>query len=99
MAATAGGAGGAAAAGASAAAVVQALKASGVIVSLTPEEFRKILYKMDNPIVVTATSSFFGTTYQYLTTFRGLAFFTKAKEPIELGMAEVVASKKIWVPG
>ncbi len=97
--AVAGGGAGATAAGASAAAVIQALKASGVIVNLTPDEFRKILYKMENPIVVTATNTFFGVTYQYLTTYRGLAFYTKTKEPIELGMAEIIAAKKIWVPG
>ena len=81
------------------AAVIQALKASGVIVSVTPDEFRKVLYMVESPLVVTATTTFFGTTYQYLTTYRGLAFFTKSKEPIELGMAEVIAAKKIWVPG
>ena len=98
MGATGGGA--AAGAGASAAAaVIQALKASGVIVSLTREEFQKVLYKIDNPIVVTALTTFLGTKYQYLTTYRGLAFYTKTREPIELGMAEVIAAKKIWVPG
>lgn len=81
------------------AAVIQALKASGVIVSVTPDEFRKVLYMAENPLVVTATAKFFGTTYRYLTTYRGLAFFTKSKEPIELGMAEVIAAKTIWVPG
>ncbi|NOZ94982.1 MAG: hypothetical protein GXP47_09640 [Acidobacteria bacterium] len=98
MGATAGGA----AAGSTAAvgaAVIQALKASGVIVSVAPDEFRKVLYMLDNPIVVTATTSFFGTSYQYLTSYRGLAFYTKSKEPIELGMAEVIAARKIWVPG
>jgi len=99
MGAVAGGAGAGAAAGASAAAAVQALKASGVIVSLTPEEFQKLLYKLENPIVVTATTTFLGVKYQYLTTYRGLAFYTKTKEPIDLGMAEVIAARKIWVPG
>jgi len=80
------------------AAVVQAVKASGVIVRVTPEEFRKVLYLVENPLVVTASTGFLGTSYQYLTSYKGLAFFTKSKEPIELGAAEVVAAEKIWVP-
>ncbi len=94
-------AGGAAAGSAASvgAAVIQALKASGVIVSVAPDEFRRLLSMAENPIVVTSTTTFLGTRYHYLVPYRGLAFYTKSKEPIELGMAEVIAAKKIWVPG
>ena len=32
---------------------------------------------------VHATGGFFSTNYQYLTSYKGLAFFTKEPEPIE----------------
>jgi len=97
MAAT--GAGGATAGASAAAAVAQAIKASGVLVKLEPGEFRKVLYLIESPLVVTAVSSFFGTTYQYLTSYKGLAFYCKSKEPMDLGAVEVIAAQKIWIPG
>ncbi len=96
MAVAASGAG--AAGSGAAAAAIQAVKASGVIVRLTTEEFRKLLALIEDPLIVTSTTSFLGTRYHYLTSYRGLAFYTKSKEPVEIGMAEVIAAKRIWVP-
>ena len=91
---------GGAAAGAAAAAIAQATKASGVLIRLEPDEFRKILGRLKDPLVVIAKGGFFSAKYQYLTTYKGLAFFTKSAEPIELPTgAEVVAARNIWIPG
>ena len=91
-------AGGAAAA--AAAAIAQAIKASGAIVSLKPPEFQKILDRNSDGVVVIAQSRFFGTTYRYLTSYKGLAFHTKSKEPIPVpSTCEVIAADKIWIPG
>jgi hypothetical protein len=88
-----------AAAGA-AAAMIQAVKASGVIVRVEPEEFLRLVRRVKEPIVVHATGGFFRTNYQYLTTYKGLAFYTKSPEPLTLpGGSEVVQAKGIWVPG
>jgi len=90
-------AGGAAAA--RAAAIAQATKASGAIVSVKPDDFLRILSKNNKPIVVMAKGGFLKPTYQYLTAYKGLIFFTKS--PIELllpGGVELVVSDKIWVP-
>jgi len=98
-----GAAGGAAVGGAAAAhaaAVANAIKASGVLIRTEPEEFQKILDRIDEPLVVVAESGIFGTKYEYLTSWRGLAFFTKSSRPVELpGEAAVVRAKKIWIPG
>ncbi len=93
--------GAAGAAGASAAAAVaQAIKASGVLVRLEPDEFLKIVYRIAAPLVVSAETSFFGKTFQYLVSYKGLAFFAKSSEPLDLGgTAEVVTARKIWIPG
>lgn len=91
----------AAASGAAAAAIAQAIKASGTIVQLEAEEFQRILYRTENAVVVvvTATGGMFNKQHQYLTSYRGLAFYTKTEERLHMpGGAEVVAAKKIWVP-
>ena len=88
-----------AAAGA-AAAVAQAIKASGVIVRVEPEDFLSILQRHQEPLVVQATQGFFSTSYQYLSSYKGLAFFTKSAVPLALpAKCEVVLAQKIWIPG
>jgi hypothetical protein len=83
-----------------AAAVAQAIKASGAIVKIAPEGFRRILQNSREPLVVTAQGGFLGKKFQYLMGYKGLVFFTSSNE--EIGMpstAEVVEAEKIWIPG
>ncbi|MFC2022602.1 hypothetical protein ACFLTL_00350 [Chloroflexota bacterium] len=88
-----------AAAAAAAAAIAQAIKASGAIVRVKPDDFISILGKTSRPLVVFATGGVLKKNYQYLTAYKGLIFFTKAETPILLpGDAELVAAKQIWIP-
>jgi hypothetical protein len=88
------------AAGAAAAAIAQAIKASGVIVRVEPDDFLAILQRQSGALVVHATGGFFWTDYRYLTSYKGLAFFTKAPAPLDLPPGtELVQAKEIWVPG
>ncbi|MCB7129767.1 MAG: hypothetical protein J3T61_09550 [Candidatus Brocadiales bacterium] len=97
---SAGGAAAASGAGAAAAAIAQAIKASGVIVRVEPGDFLCILEPQERPLVVHATGGFFSTNYQYLASYKGLAFFTKSDTPINLPRGtELVLAKKIWIPG
>jgi hypothetical protein len=49
--------------------------------------------------VVKATGGFFSTVYMYLTSYRGLAFFTKSDMPLNLSVVcQVVEVQKIWIP-
>jgi len=92
-----GAAGGAAAA---AAAIAEATKASGVIVKLEPVEFLKVLSRVVEPLVVTAQGGLFTNNFQYLVSYKGLAFFTKSEEVLELPAGvETVVAEKIWIPG
>jgi hypothetical protein len=92
-------AGGAAGGAAAYAAIAQAIKASGAIVKVEPEDFQKILEKTKDPLVVVAKGGVFKANYQYLTGCKGLAFYTKSATPLPLpGDADVVASKQIWIP-
>jgi hypothetical protein len=87
------------AAGAAAAAIA-AIKASGVIVRVEPEDFVGLLKRQPGALVVHATGGFFGTNYRYLTSYKGLAFYTKAGAPLDLPPAtELVQARSIWVPG
>jgi hypothetical protein len=50
--------------------------------------------------VVHATGGFFSTNYRYLTSYKGLAFFTKSPTPLDLPSGtELVQAKAIWIPG
>jgi hypothetical protein len=55
-----------------AAAVIQAAKASGVIVRMEPSDFVEILTRQKEPLVVRATGGLITTNYQYLTSYKGL---------------------------
>jgi len=92
---------GAAATGAAvAAAIAQAIKASGVVVRVEPDAFQRILVRVESPLVVHSTGGFLSKNYQYLVSYKGLAFFTKSAQPIDLpGNAEVVLAGRIWIPG
>ena len=83
-----------------AAAIAQAIKASGVLVRVAPDEFVKILGRAKEPLVVVAEGGLFRTNYQYLAGYKGLAFFTKSDAPLNLpGGAELVKASRIWIPG
>ena len=88
-----------AAGGAAQAAAIQALKASGAIVRVEPDEFLEVVYRQAVPLVVRATGGFFWTKYMYLTSYKGLAFYTKSSEELELHEGvELAEAKTIWVP-
>ena len=94
------GSGAAAAAAAQAAAVARAIKASGAIVTVDPEDFTYLLSKTTRPLVVMATGGMIKTIYQYITAYKGLIFFTKSAKPLSLPAdTELMAANRIWVPG
>ncbi|MCA1566685.1 MAG: hypothetical protein LC803_13785 [Acidobacteria bacterium] len=90
------------AAGATAAAmtaIANAIKASGVVVNVKPEDFAAIVSRTERPLVVTSEGGFFSTSYKYLTSYKGLAFYTKARAPLALPAdAEVVRAQGISIP-
>jgi hypothetical protein len=86
-------------AAAAAAAVANAIKASGAIVRIDPEDFVTIVHRIEAPLVVTATSGFFRVHHRYLTSYKGLVFFAKSREPLALpDDAEIVIAGTIWMP-
>ena len=87
------------AAAAAAAAAVRAIKASGVIVRVEPDEFRKLVGHNAQGLVVHAVGGIFSTKHNYLMGYKGLAFYTSASEAIYVpGTCQVVEASKIWIP-
>jgi hypothetical protein len=96
----AGGAAAGASAGAAAAALAEAVKASGAIVKMNADDFNKILAKADKPLVVISRSGWKKKNYNYLTSYKGLIFYTKTSRALMLpGDADTIAAQKIWIPG
>ena len=80
-------------------ALANAVKASGVVVRLDAADWMKVLKRTDNPLVVIARGGMFRRKYQYLTTYRGLAFYTTSELPLVLpGRAELINAKAISIP-
>ena len=81
------------------AAMIRAVKASGTIVRVEANEFLKILAKTKTPLVVQHEGGVFGKKYYYLTSYKGLAFHTKSKTPLNLpGDIELIAAQTFWMP-
>jgi hypothetical protein len=90
---------GAGAGAAAAAAVAQAIKASGAIIDVEPEEFQRILSRMDEGLVIQTLGGFRKKTHEYLAAYRGFFFHTKSDKRMSFPSGvEMVWAKKIWVP-
>lgn len=86
--------------GAAAGAVIatNAISAIGSIVIVEPNEFISILEKSEKPIAVHSPSSFM-TKHKYITSYKGLVFFTKSStELIIPSFVEIIKAKKIFIP-
>ena len=89
---------GATGAAGAAAAIAEALKAMGPIVCVEPQDFLGILKKTEKPLVVHSPSGLL-TKYKYLTSYKGLTFFTKSKEALLIpASVETITAKKIVIP-
>ena len=88
-----------AAAGAIAAAIAKAIKASGAVVRVSPEDFANILSRVETPLVIYNKGGFFTTKYQYLVSYKGFVFYTKTSSQIDLPKSvEVIIAERIWIP-
>ena len=86
--------------GAAAAAIANAIKASGVLVRVGPDDFTSLLGRARDGLVVYAQGGLFSTTYSYVLSYKGFAFYTRSKQPLPLpGHVETVHAASIWVPG
>jgi hypothetical protein len=81
-----------------AAAIANAIKAMGPIVVVEPQVFLDILQRTEKPLVVHSPAGLM-TKYKYLTSYKGLVFFTKSKDALLIpASAETITAKKIELP-
>ena len=81
------------------AAIANAIKASGVVVRVSPEDFASILRRSEQPLVIYNKGGFFTTKHQYLTSYKGFAFYTKTANQMDLPKgAEVIIADSFWMP-
>ena len=79
--------------------MVQASRANGLLVRVEPEEFSKVLFQMKEPLVVVVEGGIFTTHYHYLTSYKGLPFYTKSEQQLQLPAgSEVVNAASISLP-
>ncbi|MCL4264934.1 MAG: hypothetical protein KJ069_17070 [Anaerolineae bacterium] len=84
---------------AAAAAVANATKATGTIVHIEPDDWLNLVDNMAEPLVVMGIGGVLSKHYQYLVSYKGLAFYTKSPDKLPLpSQAELIAAKKIWIP-
>ncbi len=80
--------------------IANAVKASGTVVRIEPDQFAAIVNKVERPLVIYCEGGLISTNHQYLTSYKGFAFYTKSGEQIVLPRgAEVVVADTIWIPG
>ncbi len=80
-------------------AIANAIKASGVVVEVSSEDFMTIIQCSQGALIVHAQSKIIRTTHKYLTSYKGLAFYTKVSEPLEFkNHVELIEAKKISIP-
>jgi hypothetical protein len=84
---------------AAAAAIANAIKASGVVVRVEPEDFAKILGQVEKPLVIYSKGGLFTTKHRYLVSYKGFAFYTQTSNALVLSSSvEVVNARSIWIP-
>jgi hypothetical protein len=64
-----------------------------------PAEFGTVLSMAEAPLVVAAPAGWRRHKFAYLTSYKGLAFYSISNSPLPLPEhVEVVAAKSIWAP-
>jgi hypothetical protein len=76
-----------------------ALKAMGSIVSVTPDDFRRVVSKNEDALVIFHYGGTFKKHYKYLTTYKGFTFYTKSDSKLSFNLpVEIVEADKISIP-
>jgi hypothetical protein len=94
------GAGAGAVGAAAAGAVAQAIRASGAIVRIYPQDFLAILSRNVGALVVQSHGGILSSKFEYLTSYKGLIFYTESQTMLQLpNNIELITADKIWIPG
>lgn len=80
--------------------ITNAIKAFGVIVQVAPQSFLEIIEKQEKLLILEALGGiWFRAHYRYLTSYKGLTFFTKCYNSLDLPEdSEIMKVKYIEIP-
>jgi len=78
---------------------LNAIRAAGAVVRLAPEDFLALCQKEGADLLVVYAKSGFLRPYKYLSSYKGLHFYAKSKEELDLPPSvEIITAKRIWIP-
>lgn len=79
--------------------VAKAIKASGTIILVEPDEFLRILSLQEYPLIIWTAGGLFSKSFRYLTSYGGFAFHCKSPTELQLPeAAELIHAQKMWMP-
>jgi len=79
--------------------IANAVKACGTLIHVEPNEFIKVLTFQKNPLIVRTKGGFISTSYKYLTSYKGLAFFCKSRTELHLpAESQLIHANKMAIP-
>lgn len=80
--------------------IAQAIKASGSIVRLEPADFEQVVQRARDPVVIRSRTGMFTRKNEYLTSYKGLTFYTKTVNVLHFpASVELYNAQRIWIPG
>lgn len=80
-------------------AIQNAIKASGAIIKIDPDDFSGLMAKMGNALVAEAPAGVFTKVWKYMTSYKGFLFYTQAKDRLSIpNRYEPIRSRKIRLP-
>jgi hypothetical protein len=58
-----------------------------------------VISRAENPVIIISRGGFMKKDFDYLTSYKGLIFFTRTKNEVNLsGNAEIISAQQIWIP-
>lgn len=78
---------------------LNAIRAAGAVVRLAPLDFLSLCQTEGVDLAVVYAPAGFLRKHKYLTSYKGLHFYAKSKETLDLpDSVEVITAKRIWIP-
>lgn len=78
---------------------MQATRSFGIITQVGRETFIEIIGRQDKPLILESTGGIFRKHYRYLTSYKGITFFTKCYNAVNLPTnAEIIKVHNIRIP-
>ncbi len=78
---------------------IKAVTAKGAHVLLEPQDFTLLVHRMEAPLVVTARVGIIKTSYRYLTSYKGMFFYTISGAGLQFSpQVELVTAGRIRMP-